>query len=207
MTTLRTIKVTADWLDNSTDPDVFGPTEVFTAQVEVDEAGKANRWNGWLSSPLFTYDEAARLAAWLDKAHAEIEASLAASNPHDQMNGLDRLVVSTDSDGWQSVTIIPGDPEAWDGLDTHVSPSPASGTGEALYEMGFGWTWVEAHEGCCWAVEDGQGCEYCDQYEDEVATTAGHPEACSYTLKATVAERLDHYRTRTPTGYGYCPFS
>lgn len=39
-------------------------------------------------------------------------------------------------------------------------------------------------------------CPRCDAIEDTAG--ADHPEACSYTMKATRPERLDHYATRSP---------
>lgn len=57
---------------------------------------------------------------------------------------------------------------------------------------------ADVHPIPCALTLDGHGCEVCDQTEDEVATAAGHPDACGYTLKATTEERLDHYLTRQP---------
>src|SRR4051794_24294100 len=41
--------------------------------------------------------------------------------------------------------------------------------------------------------------------EQRTAKAAGHPEACGYTLRATVQERFEHFRTRQPDCGGFAP--
>jgi len=46
------------------------------------------------------------------------------------------------------------------------------------------------------------GCEACADLEAAAANAAGHPEPCNYTLKATFAESMAHFTTRTPSTCG-----
>ena len=149
------------------------PDLVLEAKLQLTSLGLIDHWNGWLI-PYFDYATMKRYELW----------SVGSAAADETFAG---MVITQHG----SAFLMEGEAEA-------IRPDPETG----LYQLGGGgWTWqIIDHDGPapCDLTNQGWDCPGCDRIEDESARANQHGEPCWYTLKATMAERIAHYETRTP---------